>query len=530
MRLTGRLFCARFFLGSILVFPAAFGAPSFSYKRAGRNAVADIAAGRVDAAVRRMESFLEKHPGDCEALFCLAAAWTSKGDLDKAFGYVREAVASGLPLERFVAGPRRLFAPLLSFAPMADLLRRREIELLHGPLLGCVSPTSASFWVRTAHAVPISVKVFEPGLHNQPVAVGNAETDPSRDYTAVVRVSGLKPATSYEYEIVVAGKPIRKRWTFRTYPPPGTKAKVRIGFGGGAGYTPWHERIWTTIKQRKLDAFLFLGDNVYIDHPTQPEVQRYCYYRRQGRPEFRAFTASTPVYAIWDDHDFTTNDNWGGPQIDDPPWKRRVWEIFKENWNNPAYGSDGCPGCWFAFSIDGVDFILLDGRYYRENPRNRSPSMLGPVQKRWLFRKLKTAAGVFKVLASPVPWAEGTKPGSRDTWDGYREEREEIFRFLERGKTDGVVLLSADRHRSDVWRIPRERFYDLYEFESSHLTNVHRHRTMKKALFSYNGDCSFGEVEFDTRREDPTVTYRIITINGEVVHEFKLPLSKLRCE
>ena len=42
-----------------------------------------------------------------------------------------------------------------------------------------------------------------------------------------------------------------------------------------------------------VTLFLLLGDNVYIDHPERPAVQKYCYYRRQSRPEYKRFTSGT---------------------------------------------------------------------------------------------------------------------------------------------------------------------------------------------------------------------------------------------
>jgi len=76
-----------------------------------------------------------------------------------------------------------------------------------------------------------------------------------------------------------------------------------------------------------MDAFFHMGDNVYTDHPEHPEVQRYNYYRRQSRPEFRRFVSDVANYAIWDDHDFTVNDGIGSPHADEPAWKRKVWEM-----------------------------------------------------------------------------------------------------------------------------------------------------------------------------------------------------------
>jgi len=501
------------------------------YESFTRDRIAQIVDGKCDAAIEHFEDYLDQHPKDLESLYGLAVAFAQKQDVDKAIAYAKQAVDAGLPFGRFLAGPRDLLKPLTDNAEFKKLAEKHAVHLLHGPMLGCVTDSVARFWVRTADEVLVQFFVSSSENMALPIKSAIAKTSKDRDFTATLDVQDLKPDTTYYYQLLINGKKEPEQWSFRTFAaaaPDQVGGKFQVGFGGGAGYNPQNERMWNTIAAHKLTAFLFLGDNVYIDNPTRPAVQQYCYYRRQSRPEFRDFVASTSIYAIWDDHDFTTNDSGGGPEIDKPEWKIPVWRIFCDNWNNPYYGGgENQPGCWFDFSIGDVDFFMLDGRYYRTNPKTEIPSMLGPVQKKWLFEKLKSSKATFKVLASPVPWAYGAKPGSLDPWQGYKQERQEIFSFLEQNKIDGVILISADRHRSDVWKIERASGYDLYEFESSKLTNVHTHGLMPGALFGYNEKCSFGLLWFDTTLPDPQVTYQIINIDNEVVHTFELMASQL---
>jgi alkaline phosphatase D len=207
--------------------------------------------------------------------------------------------------------------------------------------------------------------------------------------------------------------------------------------------------------------------------------------------------------------------------------------VFTENWNNPSYGGGSPqPGCWYDFYIGDVHFIMLDCRYYRDLRRRGSGSMLGPVQKAWLLETLGASRGTFKVVASSVPWSPGVKPGSLDTWDGFSPEREEIFSFLEAEKIDGVLLMAADRHRSDLRRIKRPNGYDLYEVMSSRLTNVHTHGLVENSkgsefIMGYNAACSVGLLAFDTKADDPTVTYTIANIDNEDVGSYTLHLSQL---
>ncbi|MHC4309175.1 MAG: alkaline phosphatase D family protein [Planctomycetota bacterium] len=498
------------------------------YKQLGREAISQIVDGKHDKAIRHFKNYLKKNPNDLESMYGLAVAYAQKKDIDKAVVYAKQAVDEGLPFNRFLAGPRDLLMPLTNSVQFKQLVKQHNIELLHGPMLGCVTDSSAKIWFRTLNEVPMQIFVSHSQNMSPSTKSAVVKTNNNRDFTAVVDIEGLKPDTQYHYELLVNGKKQPKRWSFRTFGTAGAKTKFQIGFGGGAGYTPRYERMWNTIAVHNPIAFLFLGDNIYIDNPTRPAVQQYCYYRRQSRPEFRKFVASSAIYAIWDDHDFTTNDSWGGPKINEPAWKIPVWRLYRNNWNNPYYGGgENQPGCWFDFSIGDVDFFMLDGRYYRNKPKGKNPSMLGPVQKEWLLKKLKASTATFKVLASPVSWAFGTKPGSRDTWQGYKLEREDIFSFLEENKIDGVILISADRHRSDIWKIERTNGYALYEFESSKLTNIHTHRLIPDALFGYNKKCSFGLLEFNTGLSDPRVTYQIISIDNEVIHTFSLLKSQL---
>jgi len=306
--------------------------------------------------------------------------------------------------------------------------------------------------------------------------------------------------------------------------------KFIIAFGGGAGYVPANERVWDTIRSLDPRALLLLGDNVYIDDPQTPEMQRFHYYRRQSQPEWMKLAKQVPIYGIWDDHDFTTNDGWGGSEIEKPKWKRKVWAIFKENYDNPYYGGgEKQPGCWFDFWIGKVHFVMIDGRYYRESPRSKkTPSMLGPAQMEWLKQTLKKPA-VFTVFCTNVPVTPKVKPGSKDTWDGFDGERQKIFKFIADEKIPGVIILSADRHRSDAYKIDTgiKGMYPLYEYQSSRLTNQHVHGLIKHSLFGYNAKQSFGRVDFNLEAKDPTVKYTIINIDGKAIHSLEVKRSEL---
>ena len=500
------------------------------YKKQNRDQITRIALGEAAQAAAYYEAYLKQIPDDLESMFGMVAACAQTNEFGKAMFWMKKSVEGGLPFERYLAGPRDLFEPLYGQGAFREYARSQHVQLLHGPVLGSMTDTRARFWVRTADEVPVTVRVRESIGGRGRTIIATARTKKGHDYTAVIEVNGLTADTQYVYDVLLDGEPALPAHTagFTTFPRVGGAARFSLVFGGGAGYTPWFERMWTTIAETRPLAMIALGDNVYIDTPDVPQTQRYCYYRRQSRPEYRAFAAATPVFAVWDDHDFADNDCCNGPLFHDPPWKKDVLKVFTENYVNPYYGgAHKAPGIWFDFKIGDVDFFLPDTRMYRDFRGTKPRSMLGAVQKQWLKASLKNSKATFKVIASSLPWAMGAKPGSKDPWSAFPDEREELFAFIEQHRINGVVLISADRHRSDAWKIARPEGYDLYEFMSSKMTNVVKHGLMKGALFGYNEKCSYGRLTFDTTAPDPTVTYTIVNIDGEDIHSLTVKKSQL---
>ena len=505
------------------------------YKRRGQRQLLAILDGNPRRAIELSKIRLAADPNDLESLFTQTIAWCQLGDMDSAIDTMKQALDAGLPYERFLAGPRELLRPLVTTEAFQDIVSHRPTGLIHGPMLGCVTENSAKVWLRTVGAEPVTVNVFACNSRGQPTdqVVQSAVSTPrtEEDFTAIVELTRLKPGETYRYDVLIGEKSVLKDELpqLKMSPSKGTPTKIKIAFGGGAGFNPHLERMWDTIAQFEPDALFLLGDNVYIDLPEKPKgLHRYTYHRRQSRPEFRRLVSSTAVYAIWDDHDCAMDDVWMGPHLDQPSWKQPMLAVFKENWVNPAYGNGLAPGCWFDLSIGNIDFFFLDTRNYRTNPFGQNPTMLGPEQKAWFLNAIKSSQAEFKVLVSSVPWAAAAKPGSRDTWDGFQAEREEIFSTLEENKIDGVLLLSADRHRSDAWKIERTGGYALYDMMSSKLTNAHTHECFPDALFCYNGGCSFGLLTIDTTQEDATAQFEVVDIEGQVVHSLPLRKSQLR--
>ena len=102
-----------------------------------------------------------------------------------------------------------------------------------------------------------------------------------------------------------------------------------------------------------------------------------------------------------------------------------------------------------------------------------------------------------------------------------------IFNFLANNKISGVVLLSGDRHRTDIRKIERPNGYTLYDWENCRLTNQIVHPVEPGAIYGYNTKQCFGLLTFDTSKKDQTVTFDAYSIDNEKVFSMTLKLSDL---
>ena len=252
-------------------------------KRRGQRQMLDLVRGKPEDTVQYAEELLAGNPADQESLFNLAVARAQLGELGRAMEAVRRAEEVGLLFERFLAGPRNPLEPLMNHEPFRQEAARKDIRLIHGPMVGSVTGTSTRFWVRTAEESDLQVIAGSGDTFSPQVRSAIARSSAEADYTAIVELEGLDPGTTYRYEVTVDGRSALDPDcpAFHTAPARGVPRQFEVGFGGGAGYVPGHERMWDVIRSRDPLAFLFLGDHVYIDLPEEPNgVHYYTYYRR----------------------------------------------------------------------------------------------------------------------------------------------------------------------------------------------------------------------------------------------------------
>jgi len=393
------------------------------------------------------------------------------------------------------------------------------LEISHGPMLGAVSENAAAIWIRTS--IPGDVVItLSKVIHPSQQQTKKRKTTAEFDNTCIFRFDNLKKNTKYRY-VVCVGKS-KQQGIFITPSPSLKKKGVRMVYG--YGYNPSQDKmkpgtsIFMEMASRKPDLVLFLGDFPYTQAGRKKEV-RDGNKKLRSITGFRKLTASTPTYGIYDDHDFGPNDCDGTHENAD-----EALAAFKEYWPNPSYALPGNKGIYCSFVVGDVEFFLLDGRY---QARKSQKTMLGKVQFDWLCKGLRKSKSRYKVLVS------GTQFGrvKADSWGGkhYLGERKKLFTFIFEKRISGVVGISGDVHRSDIYKLPigGNRFF--YDFTPGALAREQRMspNPMPATMihsYSERGDNNmFGEIDFHPASDkDVAIVFRSFSAKNGLVYEHEL--------
>ncbi len=319
-----------------------------------------------------------------------------------------------------------------------------EAFLHAGPLVGHVTDTTALLWAKASNQATLSFRIGEQPDLADARTVSGPELKGEAAFTGQAQVDGLRPATRYYYTPLLNGDPALARPypSFVTAPEAAQVGQLRVAFGscvGARGYLT-AAAFGEMAERGNFDVLLMLGDNHYGD-TTDPALLRDYYFMQRTVGGFEELIREKPTYAIWDDHDFGPNNSDGTAK-----GKEDSLRVFRQWWANPAYGEKDNPGCYYRFSREGVDFFMLDVRYYRtpnKTPDDGTKTMLGPRQLAWLKDSLAASKAKFKIVASGSEWQTRTQP---DCWSSFARERQEIFDHITSNQIEGVVLLSGDRH------------------------------------------------------------------------------------
>ena len=406
-----------------------------------------------------------------------------------------------------------------------------ELKLNHlgGPILGDLKPDGVSIWMRTLNPAKVQVRVT---VNGQVKEFGPVMSSFESDLTAVVKVSGLPAGASFSYQVLVDGKEVAiPEHATITTPPAREADPTRIVFGTcqhrwGLG----NELMAKQILERQPHAFLNYGDIAVQDRHDNFNMQRADYALRDFHPAYRDIVSSIPVYTSWDDHDYAKNDGWGLPGLGGEAGRQGTRKVFIQAWNNPYNGlGDEGGGIFHHSRVGPCDIIMTDNRYFRKAEGKHC--YFGPEQMAWLKSTLLACKGQFIIMSSGTMWFDYVSNGKDGIGLFDPQARDEIFDLIEEHNIPGVLLISGDRHGARVFKTTRASGCEFYEFEPASLGGRKGPPAVvagcKEQLFGKSRVYAFGEFTFDVSKEDPEVTFRLISETSKVLYELTLKRSQL---
>lgn len=354
-----------------------------------------------------------------------------------------------------------------------------------GPMPGYSEMTETAIWLQTTQAAQLRIRYWPKGQPSLASETAIIATNSANDHIALFRLTGLKDGQRFEYEVWVNGAPAKfdASLEFQTQPiwrwrGPAPDFSFTLGSCVYVNDTPFdrpgepyggeYETLGAIARER-ADFMLWMGDNTYLreaDWVSESGI-RSRYKHTRALPEMQALLAGTHHYAIWDDHDYGPNDSDRSFRL-----KRESLQTFKDYWPGVSYGTTGCDGCFSRFEWGDCEFFLLDDRYWRAPnnlPAGDEKVMFGPGQLRWLMDSLACSNATFKFIVNGNQMFNPMM--NFESFGKCPAEQATLLRFLAEAQVDGVVVLSGDRHASELLKIERPGTFPLYEYTSSPITS-----------------------------------------------------------
>jgi alkaline phosphatase D len=294
--------------------------------------------------------------------------------------------------------------------------------------------------------------------------------------------------------------------------------------------------IWNSVLAKQPDVFLLLGDNIYGDTRDMQKLKdKWDVF--SSVPGFKKLRQNSRVLAIWDDHDYGEND--AGKEF---PKKAESQNIFLDFLSEPANSlRRKTPGIYDSLIVGPpgkrVQFILLDTRYFRTSLKrskvresgkgpyapndSTEAEILGRDQWVWLEKTLREKAEL-RIIASSIQVVSTTH--GWETWGNFPQERKRLLTMLKKQNIKGTIIVSGDRHSSEISKLQGVLSYPLFDITSSAMNqkqrpqfekNVHR---VGERFFDEN----FGLLKIQWLPNGPKVHASIQDINGEPVIEYDL--------
>jgi len=312
------------------------------------------------------------------------------------------------------------------------------------------------------------------------VSTGSIQTDSTKDFTVKVDIISLTPNTYYYYRFITAGyvSIVGRTKTL----PVGNTTNIKLAFVNCNDYrTGYFNTFYKMAERNDLDAVVHLGDYIYEGgggptnrlHDPNAEIWKLVDYRTrlsQYRLDsnLRRCHQIYPWINIWDDHDIVvdalrdTSERHSGTYGSYQTRKYAAIKAFKEWLPIREIDSTDFYKNWRKFSFGNLlDLLMIDVRLYDRDrfatgttdPIYNSPTakMVGPVQLNWIKSELAASTKKWKIIGNGLMFGQlkiAGVPLVFENWDGYNNERNQLFNHITTNNIDNVIITSGDFHCS----------------------------------------------------------------------------------
>jgi alkaline phosphatase D len=293
--------------------------------------------------------------------------------------------------------------------------------------------------------------------------------------------------------------------------------------------------VFGSIVDKHPDLFVFGGDNVYAD--TTNEARLKAEYAELGESaEYRAFNATVPIVATWDDHDYGIND--GGAEHPTKVMSQKVFlDFFGEPLNSERRRTGGVYASYqFGPWDKRINLIVLDTRFFRskllrkrgangkkvyEINEDKSSTILGAQQWAWLEKELKEPATLTIIVSSIQILSDKHR---FEKWGNYPNDREKLFNLVKNANLENVLFVSGDRHFSELAKAEITPGKSVYEITSSGM-NYGGHfgkNENNPYRLEWIGETGFALLDIDWQKSGPKLTVNYYDEKGELLKSRKL--------
>ncbi len=382
-----------------------------------------------------------------------------------------------------------------------------------GYVSGDVTSSDALIWLRADPGSQVSIQYSKDPRFPTYLSTAEYPVSPDNDFTAIISLESLEPATRYYYRAEVKGKMPGHIASFVTAPRPGDDAKVTFCFSADTreSYKPF--MVMNAVRAQHPDFFMHLGDTIYADrNGTARQLTEFWAKYRTNRDDLSTQYCfdEASVYVTWDDHEVADD------YLPNNPLAPIGRKAFLDYW--PIRHPNSEPERIYR-SVRwgrGVELFILDARQYRDRKKG---TILGKAQKEWLLNGIAKSTAIFKFIVTSVPMAGG---GS-DRWDGFPKEREQLLRYINDKKIRGVYFLSGDMHYAAITKIPKGGgLKDITAGPLAAPLNRITDGTARRFEYYLAENFNFGKITVDPKTAPTSAVLEFIDQDNRVFHTAQL--------